>query len=62
MIAIIDAAWNDDSARLMAVNVLNDGLLADAMTGDHRQELAPSSTATASHPDVVAPLGEPLAG
>ena len=61
VIAIIDAMWNDDSTRLMAVNVPNDGLLSDVAEGTI-VEVGAIVDGDGIHPDVMAPLGEPLAG
>ena len=59
--AIIDAMWNDEPARILAVNVPNDGYLPDVAEGAI-VEVGAVVDGDGIHPEHMDPLGEPLAG
>ncbi|CCM62834.1 alpha-galactosidase [Candidatus Microthrix parvicella] len=59
--AIIDAMWNDEPARILAVNVPNDGYLPDVADGAI-VEVGAVVDGDGIHPEHMDPLGEPLAG
>ena len=61
VIKIVDSIWNDTPAWMMAVNVPNQGALPDVAT-DAIVEVGALVDGDGIHPDVMAPLGEPLAG
>ncbi|MEZ5382471.1 MAG: hypothetical protein R2754_11850 [Microthrixaceae bacterium] len=59
--SIVDANWNDTPTWIMAANVPNTGLLPDVTEGAI-VEVGATVDGDGLHPDVMAPLGEPLAG
>jgi alpha-galactosidase len=61
VIPLITAMWTDQPRHLMAVNVPNDGYLPDVADGAI-VEVGATVDGDGLHPDVMPPLGEPLAG
>ena len=61
VIPIIAAVWTSTPTRLMAVNVPNHGNVPDIADGAI-VEVGATVDGAGVHPDVVAPVGEPLAG
>ena len=61
VIPIIAAVWTSAPTRLMAVNVPNHGNVPDIADGAI-VEVGATVDGAGVHPDVVAPVGEPLAG
>ena len=61
VIPIIAAVWCDDPTRVMAVNVPNRGYLPDVADGAI-VEVGATVDGEGIHPDVMPPLGDPLAG
>ena len=58
---IVDAVWNDRPHWIMAVNVPNRGYLPDVAEGAI-VEVGATVDGDGIHPDVMPPVGEPLAG
>lgn len=61
VVPIIAAMWCDDPTRIMAVNVPNRGYLPDVADGAIL-EVGATVDGDGIHPEVMPPLGEPLAG
>jgi alpha-galactosidase len=61
VIPLITALWTGEARHLMAVNVPNDGYLPDVAPGAI-VEVGALVDGDGIHPDVMPPLGEPLAG
>lgn len=61
VIPLVTAMWTGEARHLMAVNVPNDGYLPDVATGAI-VEVGATVDGDGVHPDVMPPLGEPLAG
>ena len=61
VVPIIAAVWCDDPTRIMAVNVPNRGYLPDVADGAI-VEVGATVDGEGIHPDVMPPLGDPLAG
>lgn len=61
VIPIVAAMWCDDPTPIMAVNVPNRGYLPDVADG-HIVEVGATVDGEGIHPEVMPPLGEPLAG
>lgn len=61
VINIIDAMWNDETTWIMATNVPNRGYLSDVADGAI-VEVGATVDADGIHPDVMPPLGDPVAG
>lgn len=61
VIPLITAMWTGEARHLMAVNVPNDGFLPDVAAGSI-VEVGATVDGDGVHPDVMPPLGEPLAG
>lgn len=61
VIPLVTAVWTGEQRRLMAVNVPNDGYLPDVAPGAI-VEVGAVVDGDGVHPDVMPPLGEPLAG
>ncbi len=61
VVGIIAAVWTATPTRLMAVNVTNHGNVPDIADGAI-VEVGATVDGSGVHPDVVAPIGEPLSG
>lgn len=61
VIPLVTAMWTGETRHLMAVNVPNDGYLPDVAAGSI-VEVGATVDGDGVHPDMMPPLGEPLAG
>ena len=61
VVPIVAALWTGESRRVLAVNVANRGYLPDVADGAI-VEVGATVDGDGVHPDVMAPLGQPLAG
>ncbi|MBP6730184.1 MAG: hypothetical protein KA129_11190 [Microthrixaceae bacterium] len=61
VVNIVDAMWNDRPTWIMATNVPNDGYLPDVAPGAI-VEVGATVDAQGLHPDVMPPVGDPIAG